>query len=57
MTKILDAVTIYNDLKLLFQNSHLGTINFNLCNINVKINSTDIVGNSLQSWLKNTYTP
>lgn len=40
MTKILDAVTIYNDLKLLFQNSHLGTINFNLCNINVKINST-----------------
>lgn len=52
MSKKLDSVTIYNDLKLLFQNYHLGTINFNLCNINVKINSTDIVGNSLQSWLK-----
>ena len=45
------ARELYNDLQILSQRKDAGEIIFTLYGVRVKIKTTDIVGNSIQSWL------
>lgn len=50
--KILTANNIFKKLKEIDWKNEIGNITFSLANINVIINTTDTVGITLQSWLK-----
>lgn len=50
--KIITATQLFNDLKSINWSLTYGYITFTLNNINVTIDSTDTVGVTLQSWIK-----
>ena len=52
MSKELNSQEIYNKLKDQNIINAKGQINFNLGGVSVTLNSTDTVGNTIQSWLK-----
>lgn len=52
MTKTYNSIQLFKELKNINWDNSIGKITFNMANTSVTINTTDIVGNSLQSWLK-----
>lgn len=52
MANIITAQQLFYNLTNLFTEKQIGYISFNLADISVKINTTDIVGGVIQAWVK-----